>query len=82
MKSLLANSHRIIIKVGSSLVTNHGEGLDQKAIASWVEQISHLVKSGKEIVLVSPFFRVIDSRSVFTVNGKRDRSDRDFRSPG
>jgi glutamate 5-kinase len=53
MKSLLANSHRIIIKVGSSLVTNHGEGLDQKAIASWVEQISHLVKSGKEIVLVS-----------------------------
>ena len=53
MKSLLANSHRIIIKVGSSLVTNHGEGLDQKAIASWVEQIAHLVKSGKEIVLVS-----------------------------
>ena len=53
MKSLLANSQRIIIKVGSSLLTNHGEGLDQKAIASWVEQIAHLVKSGKEIVLVS-----------------------------
>ena len=50
MKSLLTNSQRIIIKVGSSLVTNHGEGLDQKAIASWVEQIAHLVKSGKEIV--------------------------------
>jgi len=53
MKSLLTNSNRIIIKVGSSLVTNHGEGLDQKAIASWVEQIAHLVKSGKEIVLVT-----------------------------
>jgi glutamate 5-kinase len=53
MKSLLTNSQRIIIKVGSSLVTNHGEGLDQKAIASWVEQIAHLVKSGKEIVLVT-----------------------------
>jgi glutamate 5-kinase len=53
MKSLLTNSQRIIIKVGSSLVTNHGEGLDQKAIASWVEQIAHLVKLGKEIVLVT-----------------------------
>jgi len=53
MKSLLTNSQRIIIKVGSSLVTNQGEGLDQKAIASWVEQIAHLVKSGKEIVLVT-----------------------------
>ena len=53
MKSLLMNSQRIIIKVGSSLVTNQGEGLDQKAIASWVEQIAHLVKSGKEIVLVT-----------------------------
>ncbi|MSQ80635.1 MAG: glutamate 5-kinase [Candidatus Methylopumilus sp.] len=53
MKSLLANSQRIIIKVGSSLVTNLGAGLDQKAIASWAEQIAHLIKEGKEIVLVS-----------------------------
>jgi glutamate 5-kinase len=51
--SLLVNSRTLIVKVGSSLVTNNGEGLDKQAIAAWATQISTLVKQGKQVVLVS-----------------------------
>ncbi|MDZ4211062.1 MAG: glutamate 5-kinase [Methylotenera sp.] len=50
---MLQNSKTLIVKVGSSLVTNNGEGLDRSAIAAWAEQISTLVKQGKHVVLVS-----------------------------
>jgi glutamate 5-kinase len=59
MKSLLADAKCIVIKVGSSLVTNNGEGLDQKAIAAWAAQIVHLVRpnvegqQARQVVLVS-----------------------------
>ncbi len=52
-QSLLNNSNVFVVKVGSSLVTNHGHGLDQVAIAAWASQISALVKKGKKVVLVS-----------------------------
>ena len=52
-KSLLLNSKTLIVKVGSSLVTNNGDGLDRTAIADWAAQISDLVKQGKQIVMVS-----------------------------
>jgi glutamate 5-kinase len=51
--SLLSNSKTLIVKVGSSLVTNNGEGLDRNAIAAWAAQISDLVQQGKQVVLVS-----------------------------
>lgn len=41
------------MKVGSSLVTNQGAGLDRTAIASWASQIVQLVNAGVETVLVS-----------------------------
>ncbi|TFW13767.1 glutamate 5-kinase [Massilia arenosa] len=53
MKSVIHTAHRIIIKVGSSLVTNEGRGLDHAAIAKWAAQISALRGLGKEVVLVS-----------------------------
>ena len=59
MKSLLADAKCIVIKVGSSLVTNNGEGLDQMAIAAWAAQIAHLVRpangdiQARQVVLVS-----------------------------
>ena len=58
LKSLLADAKCIVIKVGSSLVTNNGEGLDQTAIAAWAAQIAQLVKpkdglSTRQVVLVS-----------------------------
>ncbi|MDX1810682.1 MAG: glutamate 5-kinase [Gammaproteobacteria bacterium] len=42
-----------IIKAGSSLITNHGKGLDQKFISSWVEQVVKLKQQGIQVVLVS-----------------------------
>ena len=53
MKSVLHTASRIIIKVGSSLVTNDGRGLDHAAIVRWAQQISALRSLGKEVVLVS-----------------------------
>ena len=53
MNSVLQSSSRIIVKVGSSLVTNEGRGLDHEAIARWAAQISSLRSLGKEVVLVS-----------------------------
>lgn len=53
MESILKQSRRIVIKVGSSLVTNQGQGLDHAALARWAEQIAKLKEMGKEVVLVS-----------------------------
>lgn len=52
-KSLLHNSKSFVVKVGSSLVTSEGAGLDRQSIAAWAAQISTLVKQGKKIILVS-----------------------------
>ncbi len=53
MNSVIQKAKRVIIKVGSSLVTNDGKGLDHAAIAKWAEQIAQLRAMGKEAVLVS-----------------------------
>ncbi|KAB2844105.1 MAG: glutamate 5-kinase, partial [Burkholderiales bacterium] len=53
MTSLLAGARRLVVKVGSSLVTNEGRGLDRQAIARWAEQIAKLCGQGREVVLVS-----------------------------
>jgi glutamate 5-kinase len=53
MKTVLAQCKRIVVKVGSSLVTNQGAGLDAQAIGSWAQQIAALRESGCEVVLVS-----------------------------
>lgn len=44
---------RIVIKIGSSLLTNDGSGLDRNAIAGWVKQIAALKQSGHQVLLVS-----------------------------
>jgi glutamate 5-kinase len=44
---------RIVVKVGSSLVTNNGAGLDHAAIANWAEQIASLLNDGHEVLMVS-----------------------------
>jgi glutamate 5-kinase len=51
--SRLAGARRVVIKVGSSLVTDQGRGLDAGAIARWAAQISTLHQLGKQVVLVS-----------------------------
>jgi glutamate 5-kinase len=44
---------RFVVKVGSSLVTNRGEGLDASAIARWAAQIAELRGAGHEVIVVS-----------------------------
>ena len=53
MSSPLASAGTLIVKVGSSLVTNEGRGLDAAAIARWAAQIAQLRALGKRCVLVS-----------------------------
>jgi len=49
----LLKARRIVVKVGSSLVTNEGRGLHEEAIAQWCEQLAVLVRQGREVVMVS-----------------------------
>lgn len=51
--SPLATARRLVVKVGSALVTNNGNGLDLAAIAGWARQIAALRAAGREVVLVS-----------------------------
>jgi glutamate 5-kinase len=48
-----AKARRWVVKVGSSLLTAKGQGLDREAIADWAGQIATLRKAGREVVLVS-----------------------------
>lgn len=49
----LRDARRIVVKVGSSLVTNEGRGLDENAIGEWCRQLATLVREGREVVMVS-----------------------------
>ncbi len=51
--SVLHNAKRIVVKVGSSLVTNEGRGLDFNAIGEWCTQLAALAKDGREVIMVS-----------------------------
>jgi len=52
-KTVLTDCRRIVVKVGSSLVTNQGAGLDLDALGNWARQIAALNGKGYEVVLVS-----------------------------
>ena len=52
-RSDLHNAHWLVVKIGSSLVTNNGLGLDRSAIESWAEQLVSLQRQGRKLVLVS-----------------------------
>lgn len=49
----LQRARRIVVKVGSTLVTDDGRGLDRTAIARWAAQLAALRAMNKEVVLVS-----------------------------
>jgi glutamate 5-kinase len=51
--TVLRDARRVVVKVGSSLVTNDGRGLDEQAIGEWCRQIAHLVRDGREVIMVS-----------------------------
>lgn len=49
----LRQARRLVIKIGSALLTNDGRGLDVAALGLWVDQIAELVAAGVEVVIVS-----------------------------
>jgi glutamate 5-kinase len=49
----LREARRIVVKVGSSLVTNEGRGLDERAIGEWSRQLAALAAQGREVIMVS-----------------------------
>lgn len=51
--SALRNAKRVVVKVGSSLVTNEGRGLDEAAIGEWCRQMAVLIRGGREVIMVS-----------------------------
>ncbi|KPQ27160.1 MAG: glutamate 5-kinase [Marinobacter excellens HL-55] len=49
----LRKARRLVIKIGSALLTNDGKGLDVAALGLWVDQIAELISDGVEVVVVS-----------------------------
>jgi glutamate 5-kinase len=52
-RSLVTQTRRCVVKIGSALITNGGLGLDVSAITGWAGQIAALRARGIEVVLVS-----------------------------
>jgi len=52
-KDLVAGVKRIVVKIGSRVLTSKGEGLDFEVISHLAEQISNLAHAGKEVFVVS-----------------------------
>lgn len=53
MRETITQGKRWVVKVGSSLVTNNGRGLDLSAIEDWAGQLVAMQKLGIQVVLVS-----------------------------
>ncbi len=51
--TVLRDARRIVVKVGSSLVTNEGRGIDEAAIGEWCRQLASLARDGREVIMVS-----------------------------
>ena len=53
MSHAFKDARRIVVKVGSSLVTNEGRGVDAEAVGNWCAQMAALAAQGLELVMVS-----------------------------
>src|SRR5438477_10804520 len=53
MSGMVASARRIVVKIGSTLLTNDGRGLDHAAVARWAGEIAQLKSGRKAVVLVS-----------------------------
>ncbi len=53
MGNVFSSTNRVVVKIGSSLLTKGGQGLDHTALAHWAGQIADIQKKGCEVALVS-----------------------------
>src|SRR5690606_11728384 len=51
--SAVSHAKRLVVKVGSSLVTNEGKGIDVTAVEQWASQIAQLPSQDRQSVLGS-----------------------------
>src|SRR5450759_2555652 len=79
MKTVLAQCKRIVVKVGSSLVTNQGAGLDLNALGNWARQSAALNASGHEMVVQAyeSCFRQHDLHAAQVLLTHADLADRE-----
>ena len=49
----LGAAHRWVVKIGSAMITNDGQALDNYSIVAWVGQMAELHRSGREVLLVT-----------------------------
>jgi len=52
-RSKFTNVKRVVVKIGSSLLTKGGQGLDKTAITAWVRQMAGLRQQSIDVILVS-----------------------------
>ncbi|OGI53303.1 MAG: glutamate 5-kinase [Candidatus Muproteobacteria bacterium RIFCSPHIGHO2_12_FULL_60_33] len=52
-RNSLKNKRRIVVKIGSALLTRDGQGLNSEGIHDWAAQLSQVCGRGMEVVLVS-----------------------------
>ncbi len=52
-RARLANARRVVVKIGSALLTQGGKALDTAAITRWVEELVDLRRRGIEVLLVT-----------------------------
>ena len=52
-RSRLSTTHRWVVKIGSALLTNEGQGLDADRMDEWVKQMCYLRDHGIEVILIS-----------------------------
>src|SRR3954466_3837999 len=53
VRSSVTRAKRVVVKIGSALLTRDGHGLNREAIEDWVTQLAQLRARGIEIVLVT-----------------------------
>ena len=53
-RTIAKDAKRLVIKIGSALLTNNGAGLDRAAIDGWVEQIDQLLARAKKLFWSPP----------------------------
>jgi len=52
-RSNIARARRVVVKIGSALLTREGQGLNHEAIEDWVAQLAQLRAHGTQVVLVT-----------------------------
>lgn len=58
MKDIIKNARKIVIKIGSSTMTNEDGVIDKEFIENFAHQVENLRKEGKSVVIVSSGARI------------------------